>query len=70
MPRRQTYAQMKADEFDRDLYRLVARSAELERNKELSPSQRALWRRVSVALSHARPDVRSMMHPETSAETV
>lgn len=65
-----TLLQKEANDFDADLYRLMDHAERRSEDRRLSPSQRALWRRIAVGLSAARPDVRCMMHPTDVGNTL
>lgn len=60
-------AEIIADEFDRDLYRLIDKAHYLADHGVKPHKER--WRRVAMALQSARPDVRSMMDPRRRVET-
>jgi len=60
-------AETLADEFDRDLYRLICRADALA-ERGVKP-HKGKWRDVYLALSKVRPTVRSMMDPRDREAT-
>lgn len=57
-----------ANDFDLELFNLMARAANLGEDHGSSP-RRAIWKQVRVALETIRPKVRAMMSEEDRKRT-